>query len=297
VPTLAALLGFPIPFSSLGAAIPGVVYSACQVNRESTSNGGGSPCPCGAQTELESAWRVLLSNAGQVRAYLERYAEASAHSRLPGQSQLPIPSLLAAHDAAAAAAAACGALGIDGPSQRCMEGTSAQLRAFLRSALQACQAFWTEFDVPRMMAGCTCLWLAVLCMGIRPLRELCPTVLGPEPRMDTCNQGLSVGCGLLVVTRLVVLTSNSFMVEEPRVVLALGALAMMVGIRGYTVGPPYPLPPRPPPSHPTHAPTTHIEATQPCALTNVPHYGTRSFTTLSLVAHPPRQSARALPDC
>jgi hypothetical protein len=246
VPTLSALLGLPTPFSNLGAVIAGVAYSTSPCKA-----GIGGSCPCDGPSEVEASWRALVANAAQVRLYLERYQASVQRSALPTQGLRDVDALLAAHTAASAGAALCTG---PGPTDvACMAHSGRQLRRFLEAALATCRGSWTQFNVPRMILGCLCTVAGVLCLpgvaswcrvGLHTLRN---AALSRHASIWTSLQHgpLSwVGC-VVVLARLAALTSNSYIVKEEGVLLALTGLGMLVS--GCVFSPLPPLPPPPPP--------------------------------------------------
>ena len=94
VPTLALLLGAPVPFGNLGAAIPHVRYGgACGTGAGAGDDAGGG---C-ASRALMTALRL---NAAQVRRYLRTYSAAAR--ALPADAQQRNDAAYAAAEAAAA---------------------------------------------------------------------------------------------------------------------------------------------------------------------------------------------------
>eukprot|EP00887_Chlorella_sp_A99_P003022 scaffold9.g3022.t1 len=153
-PTLAALLGVPIPFGNVGAVSAELWALAAR------HPGGGAP---------PGLAHVLAANADQVHRYLNAYAtargtafSAAALARLNAQhAALPRPGPGAPAAAAAEAAAAC--------------------RRFLSTASDVARREWTQFRALPMAAGLSVLagslllqlaWVLAPPPGGRPQRSI-----------------------------------------------------------------------------------------------------------------------------
>lgn len=144
VPTLALLLGVPIPFSSLGAVIPEVFAS--------------TDVPLGALPNR--LLRALRINARQVHTYLVAYAAHSSDLRAaqPELQRFWHAALYAdAHWAAA-------------PSADTARAAAAAYMAYVREALHRAQSVWAQFEYVRIVLGLGVLAAAVAASGAAAVR-------------------------------------------------------------------------------------------------------------------------------
>ena len=133
VPTLALLLGLPIPFNNLGAPIPEAFLG-----------------PDGTHVADLAAANALAA------AQIERYRAAYAAKRGLGDEAFAGPHRLWA---AAASLWRAGAPKVAG-RQAWYEEAAAAFAAFAQEHLRVCRSLWARFDVPSMAVG-----LAVLALG------------------------------------------------------------------------------------------------------------------------------------
>lgn len=124
VPTLAYMLGVPIPFGNLGALIPDVVMMP-------------------NDSSLQHMTHAFRHNARQVRHYLEQY---SAHTGHPGFSADALTPMYE-HLANAENHEATGDL----------ENAIYEYDRFLTTTIKYCQAIWAQFDVGSMAVGISIL--------------------------------------------------------------------------------------------------------------------------------------------
>lgn len=138
VPTLAYLMGVPIPFGNLGALLPDVL----------------NPPTIGADP-LKTLQHMVLQyrkNAVQVHTYLTRYAAYDA-AFAPDALHDKMAYLWAAETALLHSDAA--------QSRAVLEQAIFDYDAFLIHTLQYCEAIWAQFDVASMVLG-----IAVLACGV-----------------------------------------------------------------------------------------------------------------------------------
>ena len=138
LPTLALVLGVPIPFGSLGQVLPELFAPA--------------------HGELH---RALSLNAAQVWEYLSAYIAIS-----PTFPASAVRRLKEQYDEALRAGAAIEAAVAEGQSGAWLDAAraraSALLQEFLHSALSMCRDRWASFDLPTMAVGGAVVALAVL---------------------------------------------------------------------------------------------------------------------------------------
>lgn len=134
VPTLALLLGLPIPFGSVGTAIPCLQYAPTGI---AAGNDGG-----------DYALRALELNAGQVRRYIKAY-EAAAAGSFPDDE---VAELMSRYALAAAA------------SKAGSQEAAALWLSYLRRAGELARSLWTRFDTSRMVWGGVVLLCSLLAM-------------------------------------------------------------------------------------------------------------------------------------
>ena len=135
VPTLALLLGVPVPFNNLGAVIPELFASEAR--------------PLGRPDAL--LLRALRINARQVHTYLEQYATASQDLR-PFQAELQALWHAALRaDARYAHLEHAGARRAELAEAARAAGTAYQ--AFVRHALHSARRVWAQFDDAKIVLG------------------------------------------------------------------------------------------------------------------------------------------------
>ena len=135
VPTLALLLGLPIPFNNLGAPIPEAFIGA---------DGKG--------------WGNLADANALAAAQIERYQRAYAEARGLEQESFVCPRWLWEN----AAALWREPKHVLGRSQAFYEDAAAAFADFQREHLRVCRSLWASFDVPSMAVGIAILALGVL---------------------------------------------------------------------------------------------------------------------------------------
>lgn len=136
VPTIALLLGYPIPFENLGSAIIEPLF---------------------AGSANATDWALALAgNANQLAAYVTVYYEKQTFGSLSKRLR---DALLEKHAAAIAALEECILHMND--ELKCLTAYKLYLD-FARSTLSACRSFWTQFKLPRMYAGVALVGLALV---------------------------------------------------------------------------------------------------------------------------------------
>jgi hypothetical protein len=152
-PTLALLLGLPIPYGSIGK-VPQQLWSVLAANGSSAAAGGhahpDASCALGAGAGSYAA--ALADNADQVHTYLGSYAAAAS---LPARRLAESEALYAAAQQLRASDAGL------------QDSVDAEL-AYLEAAGQLARAQFTQFDLRFMLAGCCAaaavlLWQLSLC--------------------------------------------------------------------------------------------------------------------------------------
>lgn len=129
VPTLALLMGIPIPFQNLGSMVPELVWAAAQ--------------------DFPRLAKAQRMNAKQMLAYLERYAEVSPRDLPPSRmSELRTLFQKAEREGSATSSEA--------------EETILAYTAFQRASLQSLRQIWAQFDVSLMALGSVVLFSAIL---------------------------------------------------------------------------------------------------------------------------------------
>lgn len=172
VPTLAAALGFPIPFGNLGMVLPELFLDRAGSNSEAEAS---SETSTDAEAGTEALRRVAAENAGQISRYLHAYA-----ARVPSfAASVDMPAL----DALLKRAQRAGA---DAEAQ------IAGLYAYYARVAAACRRLWASLDRAKMC------WGAVLaCCGAAMLVTY--IVAAAKGLDDFSASGLVYGVALGVV--------------------------------------------------------------------------------------------------
>uniref|UniRef100_S4RDL5 Phosphatidylinositol glycan anchor biosynthesis class O n=1 Tax=Petromyzon marinus TaxID=7757 RepID=S4RDL5_PETMA len=166
VPSLALLLGVPIPYSNLGQVIPEMFGDSESVEREESD-----------LAQLPMHLQALHLNAQQVQRFLDSYAVLS--------DDLPPDGLHALRRRFSEAAAAYDSLASSpSPGLRATAATArdveARLRRYLSGVRNLCVASWARFSVPAMFAGVAlllCACAASAALSRRSPREGLPGVV------------------------------------------------------------------------------------------------------------------------
>ncbi|KAG7389555.1 hypothetical protein PHYPSEUDO_010200 [Phytophthora pseudosyringae] len=149
VPTLALLIGLPIPFGNLGSVIPSLFF----IPPSSSERGENS-----ALAAFQTLNRALRLNLGQVRRYLFRYSSAS---KLPERAYDQLEKLFEdikrveeqlelAQGSESNAAYSRADLPL---LLRLHEDLAKQQQNYLREALSLGRSIWTQFDLCSMAWG------------------------------------------------------------------------------------------------------------------------------------------------
>ena len=198
VPTIAILLGIPIPYANLGSLVPSLLPS---ISTAQAASG-------------------LLLNAAQVWRYFTVYS--STANPLPHLNDLKV-------DLDAAVNAFRVALRVDDEEEEedLYLQAATLLKAFLHKALALGQRVWTRFDVLGMSIGIFIL-LVGLTMQIKPLLFIVDLV--PNLRNTRSEDVMSA---LLLIFLCGVLTfSNSYILEEEHIYMyAVAILSTMIALR------------------------------------------------------------------
>ncbi|KAI9498284.1 hypothetical protein BDB00DRAFT_799691 [Zychaea mexicana] len=134
VPTLAYLLGVPIPFGNLGAILPDVLIPDTQ-----------SVLPATKSQVLLHMAQQLRRNALQVHKYLETYWHHTQHPGFAPASLSPIYQHLWSAERMFT--------NIHGDNIDLIEQILFEYDAFLMSTIKYCDAIWAQFDVGSMVVG------------------------------------------------------------------------------------------------------------------------------------------------
>ncbi|KAI9003375.1 hypothetical protein DFJ74DRAFT_694665 [Hyaloraphidium curvatum] len=200
VPSLALLMGVPIPFQNLGSIVPELVWSRHTVPY---------------QRKLAQLVDVHEANARQILTYLEKYAEVSPRD-LPASQLAALQSLFRQGESAHRTS--------KDSDDRAEDAAIAYLR-FTRGSLQVLRELWAHFDVTIMAAGVVVL-LAAMFAAV-PATEFLPETL--------VIAGLRGGLvGFLVVRGLVGLSSA--MANRPLSHWNLATQAAVGGFAGSALG-------------------------------------------------------------
>ncbi|XP_061409859.1 LOW QUALITY PROTEIN: GPI ethanolamine phosphate transferase 3-like [Lethenteron reissneri] len=180
VPSMALLLGVPIPYSNLGQVIPEMFGG--EDDEEEEGDGGlpreGEPIPADGESvereesdlaQLPMHLQALHLNAQQVQRFLDSYAALS--------DDLPPDGLHALRRRFSEAAAAYNSLASSpSPGLRATAATArdveAKLRRHLSGVRNLCVASWARFSVPAMFAGVALLLCA--CAASAALSQAAP---------------------------------------------------------------------------------------------------------------------------
>ncbi|XP_075885150.1 GPI ethanolamine phosphate transferase 3, catalytic subunit [Nelusetta ayraudi] len=141
VPTLALLLGVPIPYSSVGQVLLPLFPSS-----HGQSQGGGAAADAGL-SQLEALW----INAKQVNRFLETYSALA--------QDIPAQTLSVLQDQFSRLSTDYLVSTSAGPAHPQL---AAALQAYLTAVRDACRATWARFNPAKMAAGVAVLALAVL---------------------------------------------------------------------------------------------------------------------------------------
>lgn len=124
VPTLAYMLGVPIPFGNLGALIPDVLIHS-------------------DDDTLQHMTQAFRHNAHQVRHYLEQYSAHTGHPGFSADALNPIYEHLVIAE--------------QNEATGDFENAIFEYDRFLTSTIKYCQAIWAQFDVGSMIVGISIL--------------------------------------------------------------------------------------------------------------------------------------------
>uniref|UniRef100_A0A3Q4BZC2 GPI ethanolamine phosphate transferase 3, catalytic subunit n=1 Tax=Mola mola TaxID=94237 RepID=A0A3Q4BZC2_MOLML len=215
VPTLALLLGVPIPYSSVGQVLLPLFPS----HRQTEGAAGGL-------SQLEALW----INAKQVNRFLETYSGMAKD--IPADSLTRLKSEFSRLSSEYLAAVRGG-----GPASPQL---AARLQAYLTSVRDTCRATWARFSPGKMAAGLAVLALAcLLCLTLSELSLVLirgdgPGLRGPAAAALSaggCGLGLLVPPLLVLLLRCASLLSDSYVIAEGRAVtFLLLSLALYVPV-------------------------------------------------------------------
>ncbi|KAI9336192.1 hypothetical protein DFJ73DRAFT_763698 [Zopfochytrium polystomum] len=144
VPTLALLIGLPIPFGNLGTVIPELFFHSAHSSDADMRN------------RLENLVVTTRLNARQLHEYLEAYTRkrgVSAEFALPALAQL-------FNEAEASFMQAQGASNAEQATAALRQAHLLYVR-FMRRSLTAARKIWARFDIPLIVIGVVELLLAV----------------------------------------------------------------------------------------------------------------------------------------
>lgn len=234
--TIAALLGIPFPFGSIGRVNPELYALSAgtwDVQRTSATY-------CRSQSNLE-AWMqnyvtALCINSWQVKRYIDVYSETSVIG-LPTEDLHHIAELFSQAQAnwSNVVQAAClvqnGSLANNQGSQ--VSSLRKQIDAyskFLERVADLARSAWTEFDLMLMGAGLIVM-LASLVMHVIAIRSLNPLRQANDPLLGNCPVSLrQVSACLLVAIRGASFLSNSYILTEGAVANFLLATTCIVNL-------------------------------------------------------------------
>ncbi|KAL1915662.1 uncharacterized protein VTP21DRAFT_6421 [Calcarisporiella thermophila] len=151
VPTLSLLMGVPIPFNSLGAVIPEVIYR----------NMAGNPVE-----KLRGLIESVRLNSHQVYEYARAYAKQQPNAELAVRLGKRFEDLYKDAETQYMNIASKGKDEVQDELLRVF----ALYMKFLRVVLLECRKIWAQFDIPYMLAGASILVLSCACIGTYLLR-------------------------------------------------------------------------------------------------------------------------------
>ncbi|KAG9305901.1 hypothetical protein G9A89_016553 [Geosiphon pyriformis] len=156
VPTLALLLGLPIPFNNLGTVIP--EFFLRSYNFEGKNQNFNHP--------LKTLLETIRLNAHQVYQYVVEYSVQFPRAELSKEA------LHTYHDLFQLAESQYNS--INNSSNGSLEDIKDTIKLymiFLRTILATCRRIWAQFDFPLMFAGIFILTLSCLCIILHILRS------------------------------------------------------------------------------------------------------------------------------
>ncbi|RKP10368.1 hypothetical protein THASP1DRAFT_21916 [Thamnocephalis sphaerospora] len=155
VPTLSMLLGLPVPYSSLGMAIPELFLMSGASANAATEHASG-----------EHLASRIRTNAYQILRYMDAYAALKPSGELAGELQKGL------HDKFKIAEGVYEQF-VTNKMRQNGDATVASPDAyevflayarFMRAALSSCRRIWAQFDVPLMCAGIVLQVITAFCM-------------------------------------------------------------------------------------------------------------------------------------
>jgi phosphatidylinositol glycan class O len=197
VPTLALLLGLPVPFNNLGAPI-----------YEAFSGPSGTN-----YRNLASVYRLV---AAQVSRYMKRYAEAR---------NTDISSTITKWDFAEH-------LSRDAKKSSSFKEISEAYQSYQNEVLSLCKSLWARFDVPSMIAGIVILAagliLLLLYVGYKSDVIALSIPLGINTALSG-SIGLGLSFSLAVVTETISLPLSAF---TTAVGILIGVASVFINLNG-----------------------------------------------------------------
>lgn len=223
VPTIALLLGLPIPYANLGSLVPSLLLFGND-NDDNNSNNNNNPAVIQTAT-------ALALNAAQVWRYYTVYS--STANALPNMSELEerLNAAVTEYKNGLQILSDNNADNIDSNS---FHKASNLFKIFLMEALELGQKVWTRFDTVGMTIGASILLLGIL-FWIQPFivskYYYSSTSSSRSHSMLPIAQLWEIGLtALFIVFECGVLTfGNSYILEEEHI------LMYMIGVLGFVV--------------------------------------------------------------
>jgi len=218
VPTLALLLGIPVPFSNLGMLIDELFIPTMLLEEE---GGKHSKLTSFSQDDLVNfRMSYIKSNVHQVHRYLTAYLAAGGH--FPEKLNSNVRKL------ASEVMNRPGAL-----SPRDTRALYTKCKQFLNAAKRMCQAVWVNFDDLAITIGLTLmvLHLSILCLVVcKPQARLLSTLISGFLLICIgCSilAGSMLGASLAVVADLFDIWSDSLPSMEALILYSAGFFALL----------------------------------------------------------------------
>jgi hypothetical protein len=155
VPTLALLLGVPVPYPNLGSVMPELFFAAARQGGKVRSGSDASLREEGWEEHWEGLTHAFQANAFQMHRYLRKYGEVAS---LP---EAEMAFLEACH----ARAVRSHREAVEGEASGREEGlrdACTHYRRFLTEALALGRRIWTQYDVGLMLWGILLLALSLV---------------------------------------------------------------------------------------------------------------------------------------
>ncbi|KAK9103043.1 hypothetical protein Sjap_020297 [Stephania japonica] len=228
--TVAALLGVPFPFGSIGRVNPWL-YALSAGSWNQPRSGAGQKKGLYLEEWMQNYANVLCINSWQVKRYVDVYS-ASSVIGFPYEDLVHVSNLYAkAHDSWLKKMHSSGRENPSGSSGTILNDLQKQIDAysgFLASVAHLARSKWTEFDLTMMGIGLGILLLSLLfhILVVRRTNELCKASCHFGKNDDSTLRFISAL--LVVAVRGCSFLSNSYILEEGKVTNFLfGTIAIL----------------------------------------------------------------------